>query len=171
MPEADAIAELTRATAGSHPVEAPREERTRLLGELGSAREQTERGLCADHLAVLDAEIAKRLRTETGWRMSRLVYEARIIDGVPEAADGELSGFAWFAAADLGGLEPSRFARALLRDTGARADVFARAAGTGEGTLYASRRSGDPLSHLRRLATCRCRQLVDGVVGNWEDKS
>lgn len=46
------------------------------------------------------------------------VYEARIIDGVPAVADGELSGFAWFAAADLGGLELSRFARALLRDTG-----------------------------------------------------
>ena len=46
------------------------------------------------------------------------VYEARIIDGVPGAGDGELSGFAWFAAADLGGLELSRFARALLRATG-----------------------------------------------------
>jgi hypothetical protein len=43
------------------------------------------------------------------------VYEAWIIDGVPGTGDGELSGFAWFAAADPGGL--SRFARALLRDT------------------------------------------------------
>lgn len=46
------------------------------------------------------------------------VYEARIVDGVPTAGDGELSGFAWFAAADLPGLQMSGFAHAVLRDLG-----------------------------------------------------
>ena len=46
------------------------------------------------------------------------VYEAAITDGSPQVSDDELSDLAWFAPAQLTGLELSRFARALLCATG-----------------------------------------------------
>ena len=46
------------------------------------------------------------------------VYEAAIIDGSPAVSDDELSDVAWFAPAQLPGLELSRFTRALLLATG-----------------------------------------------------
>ena len=46
------------------------------------------------------------------------VYEARIIEGFPEVADGELSEVGWFTAGQLPGLPLSRFSGALLRATG-----------------------------------------------------
>jgi ADP-ribose pyrophosphatase YjhB (NUDIX family) len=46
------------------------------------------------------------------------VYEARIIEGTPVPGDGELSDIAWFAPAELNGLQLSTFARALLHATG-----------------------------------------------------
>jgi 8-oxo-dGTP pyrophosphatase MutT (NUDIX family) len=46
------------------------------------------------------------------------VYEAEIISGVPRADEDEISDVAWFAPAELGALELSRFARAVLRATG-----------------------------------------------------
>ena len=57
--EADAIAALTASYAG-RPPEALYAERASLVRELESAREPTERRLCADHLAVLDAELSAR---------------------------------------------------------------------------------------------------------------
>jgi ADP-ribose pyrophosphatase YjhB (NUDIX family) len=45
------------------------------------------------------------------------VYEAAIIDGFPIVADAELSDVAWFTPGQLGGLELTRFARALLSAT------------------------------------------------------
>ena len=46
------------------------------------------------------------------------VYEARIIEGSPAIADGELSELGWFAPGQLTGLGLSRFSGALLRATG-----------------------------------------------------
>jgi 8-oxo-dGTP pyrophosphatase MutT (NUDIX family) len=46
------------------------------------------------------------------------VYEAKIIDGAPAPADGELSEVAWFTLAELQTLHLSRFTRALLTATG-----------------------------------------------------
>jgi ADP-ribose pyrophosphatase YjhB (NUDIX family) len=46
------------------------------------------------------------------------VYEAAITDGSPQVSDDELSDLAWFAPAQLTGLELNRFARALLCATG-----------------------------------------------------
>ena len=46
------------------------------------------------------------------------VYEAEIISGLPEPADGELSEVAWFHPGQLPDLELNQFARALLAATG-----------------------------------------------------
>jgi ADP-ribose pyrophosphatase YjhB (NUDIX family) len=46
------------------------------------------------------------------------VYEARITEGSPVPADGELSEIAWFTTEELPPLPLSRFARALLQATG-----------------------------------------------------
>src|SRR4029077_15461565 len=43
--------------------------------------------------------------------------EARIVNGSPAPGDGELSDLAWFAPAELPGLQLSRFSRALLHPT------------------------------------------------------
>jgi hypothetical protein len=57
--EADAIAALTASYAGRPPEELYAE-RVSLVRELESAQEAAERRLCADHLAVLDAELNAR---------------------------------------------------------------------------------------------------------------
>jgi hypothetical protein len=57
--EADALAELTASYSGHTPGELYAE-RAVLLRELDSAREPVESRLCADHLAVLDAELTRR---------------------------------------------------------------------------------------------------------------
>lgn len=46
------------------------------------------------------------------------VYEARIRNGSPAPADGELAEVAWFTPAELAALRLSRFARVLLHATG-----------------------------------------------------
>jgi hypothetical protein len=46
------------------------------------------------------------------------VYEARITEGSPAPADGELSDVDWVAPEDLPGLKLSQFTRALLHATG-----------------------------------------------------
>jgi ADP-ribose pyrophosphatase YjhB (NUDIX family) len=46
------------------------------------------------------------------------VYEARIVDGDPAPADGELSKVSWFTREELPTIPLSRFARALLTATG-----------------------------------------------------
>jgi len=46
------------------------------------------------------------------------VYEARIRNGSPAPADGELAELAWFTSGELPALRLSRFARALLHATG-----------------------------------------------------
>jgi hypothetical protein len=57
--EVDAIAELTASYSGYMPGQLYAE-RAVLLREPDSAREPTESRLCADHLAVLDAELTRR---------------------------------------------------------------------------------------------------------------
>jgi hypothetical protein len=57
--EEDAIAELT-ASYDKLTIDALYCERATLNQELDSARDRTERRLCTDHLAVLDAEMIKR---------------------------------------------------------------------------------------------------------------